>query len=98
MAEYIMLFNFTEKGVANLKESPQRIKDAKQIVSAAGGTVKSVYAVLGRYDVVWIIDAPNDEVVAGISLQLSSKGATKAETLRAFSESEYLNILGTVVK
>lgn len=93
MADYIMLFHFTEHGVTNLKDSPQRIKASKQIITDAGGKVKNVYAVLGRYDTVWIIDAPNDETVAGISLKLSSLGAVKAETLRAFSESEYLGIV-----
>jgi uncharacterized protein with GYD domain len=93
MADYIVLFKFTSEGFTNLKDSPRRIKDAKQLITSAGAKVKNVYAVLGRYDTVWIIDAPSDEVMAKISLQLSSHGSTRAETLRAFTEAEYLNIV-----
>jgi uncharacterized protein with GYD domain len=94
MPQYIMLFHFTEHGFSNLNDSPQRITDAKKVVTDAGGKVLQVYAVLGRYDTVWIIDAPNDETIAQISLHFSSRGSTRAETLRAFTESEYLSILG----
>jgi len=96
MATYVMLFHFTEHGFSDIKDSPKRIKEAKQIVTDAGGRVLNLFLMLGRYDVMWLIEAPSDEVIARISLQFSSKGSTRAETLRAFTESEYMDILNKV--
>lgn len=96
MAEYIMLFRFTDKGVANIKDSLQRIKDAKKIFETSGTKVKSLYAVLGQYDTAWIIEAPNDETIAGLSLKIASQGNVHAETLRAFNEGEYASIVNNL--
>src|SRR5437660_466611 len=93
MAEYLMLFRFTEKGVANVKDSPKRVKDAKKLFAENGAKVKTFYAVLGHYDTVFIVDAPDDETIARLSLQLSSLGNVHTETLRAFSEEQYQKMI-----
>lgn len=96
MPEYIMLFRFTQQGVENIKDSPKRIKSAKQMFESAGAKVKSCYAVLGRFDTVFIAEAPNDETIAKLSLQIASLGNVHTETLRAFSETEFVEIVNKI--
>jgi uncharacterized protein with GYD domain len=93
MATYIMLFRFTQKGVEKIKESPNRIKAAKEAFRALGGEVKEFYMVLGQYDTVFIVEAPDDETAARLALSLSSLGNVRTETLRAFSEEQYRKIV-----
>lgn len=97
MAEYIMLFRFTEKGVGKIKDSPQRVKDAKKMFEAGGAKIKTFYALLGQYDTMVIAEAPNDETIARLSLQLSALGNVHTQSLRAFSEDEYSSIIGKIV-
>lgn len=97
MPEYIMLFRFTTKGVENIKESPNRVKAAKNMFEAAGAKVKAFYAVLGRYDTVFIVEAPDDETIAKLSLLLSSLGNVHTETLRAFTEDQFASIIKEMV-
>jgi uncharacterized protein with GYD domain len=94
MAEYLMLFRFTTKGAEKIKESPNRVKDAKKLFEAGGAKVKAFYAFLGRYDTAFIVEAPDDETIVKLSLKLSSLGNVHTETLRAFNEDQY----GTIVK
>ena len=96
MPDYIMLCRFTEKGVANIKESPKRIKNVKEIAESAGGKVKAMYAVLGRFDTVVIFDLPDDETMARISLQISSLGNVHIESLRAFNEDQFIGIINKI--
>lgn len=96
MASFIMLFNFTEQGVRNIKESPARVEAARQAFRAMGVTVRDFYATLGRYDTMFIVDAPDDEAAARASLAIASKGNVRVETLRAFSEGEYRKLIAGV--
>lgn len=93
MPDYIMLCHFTEKGVANIKDAPKRIRDVKKLFEGAGAKAKALYAVLGRFDTVAIVEAPNDETIARLSLQISSQGNVHIETLRAFSEDEFTSTI-----
>ena len=96
MAEYIMLFRFTKTGVENIKESPARIKAAKKLFEANGAKVKTFYAVLGKYDTVCIVEAPDDETIARLSLQISAQGNVQAQTLRAFTEDQFVSMVGKI--
>lgn len=96
MAEYIMLCSFTSKGVEKIKDSPNRITEAKKLFEKNGAKIKALYAVLGQYDTVCIAEAPNDETMAKISLEISSLGSVHAETLRAFTEEQYLKIVNQI--
>ncbi len=96
MATYIMLFRFTEQGVKKIKESPGRVEAAKKAFRAMGGEVKQFYMVLGSYDTVFIVEAPDDETAAKLALAISSLGNVRTETLRAFSEEEYRKIIASL--
>lgn len=93
MAEYIMFFRFTQKGAEKIKESPNRIKAAKKMFDAEGAKVKAFYAVLGRYDTMFLVEAANDETIAKLSLQISALGNVHVESMRAFNEEEFSAII-----
>ena len=96
MAKYISLVKYTQKGIEKIKESPARLEKVKQSVKAAGGEIKAFYLTLGRYDMVVIIEAPDDSVFAAIMLTIGSAGAVRSETLKAFTEGEFKAIIGSM--
>ncbi len=93
MAKYISLVKYTEKGIENIKESPNRLDAFKQLCESMGATVEGFYLTMGRYDLLVIVDAPNSETIAKIFLATTSKGAICTETLQAFTEEEYRRII-----
>lgn len=93
MATYVTLVNFTKQGITNIKDSPARLDAAKEAFRAFGAELKQFYLAMGRYDIVIVSEAPNDEAVAKAALAIGSRGAVKTETLRAFNEDEYRDII-----
>ena len=93
MATYITLLDFTEQGVRNYKQSPQRASDFKAAAQQLGVTVKQVFWTLGAHDGVLIFDAPDEQAAIAAMLNLSSLGYVKTQTLRAFAESEVQAII-----
>jgi len=96
MPTYITLARWTQKGIEQIKESPTRLKAFKQAVESAGGKVKAFYVVTGQYDMVIVSEAPNDDAIAKVALLTGSKGSTRSETVRAFTEDEYLKIIAAL--
>ena len=90
---YISLVNYTQKGIENVKESPQRLDAAKKAFKGLGAELKEFYLVMGRYDIILVTEAPNDETVAKIALALGSLGNVRTESFRAFKEDEYRQIM-----
>jgi uncharacterized protein with GYD domain len=93
MATYIVLANFTEQGIRNVKDSPQRADAFKEMAKKTGATVKDVFWTLGQYDVVAIVEAPDDVSMTAIGLGTGKLGNVRTQTLRAFSAAEMKNIL-----
>jgi uncharacterized protein with GYD domain len=96
MSSYVMLFNFTAQGVERLKESPQRVEAAKNLCRDLGGEVKQFYGLMGRYDTMFILEAPNDETAVRIAAAICKRGNVRSETLRAFTETEFKKMLSTL--
>jgi len=96
MASYIILVNYTQKGIENIKESPKRLGDVKNAFKAMGAELKAFYLVVGRYDIVIVAESPNDETAAKLALLIGSKGNVRTETLRAFNEEEYRSIISAL--
>jgi uncharacterized protein with GYD domain len=71
---YVMLTNLTDEGRKTIKENPDRIKAVNQEVEAMGVKIVAQYALLGPYDFVNILDAPNSEVVSRVAVELGSRG------------------------
>lgn len=96
MSTYVVLANFTQQGVLSIREGPARLDAAKQALRALGGELKGWYLTLGRYDVVYIFDAPDDATAAKGLLILGMQGNVRTETLRAFDEDGYRQIIATL--
>jgi uncharacterized protein with GYD domain len=96
MPTYIALLKWTPQGVQNVKQSPSRLEAARKGFAAAGVTMKEFYMVMGQYDMVAIVEAPDDTTLAKAILATASQGSVTTETCRAFTESEYRGIVGAL--
>ena len=90
MAIYILLSTLTDEGAKTLKARPARIQEVNIEIEAMGARVVEQYAVLGLYDFVNIVEAPDNETIARVSLELSSRGTVRIITLPALPLSEFL--------
>jgi len=96
MPTYISLVSWTDQGIRNIKESPQRLAAFKKAVEATGGKVIGFYLTMGRYDMVVITEGQSDEVAAALVLSTAKGGSVRTETLKAFPEAEYREIIAKV--
>ena len=93
MGYYIMLSNLTDEGAKTIKQNPERIKEVNAEVEAMGVKVLAQYAVIGPYDFVNILEAPDNETVTRVSVELSSRGSMRAMTLAAVTIDEFISSL-----
>ena len=93
MATYIVLGQFTEQGIRNVKETTKRAQTLDDLAKKFGSTVTASYWTIGHYDVVAMIDAPDDQAVTGLLLSLGAAGNVRTQTLRAFSADQMGQIL-----
>jgi uncharacterized protein with GYD domain len=93
MATFIALANFTDQGIRNVKDSPERFNAFRSMAEKAGVTVKSVHYTVGRYDMVLVVEG-SDEAVTAALLKVGSLGNVRTETLRGFSPDEMKQIIG----
>ncbi|WP_445219324.1 GYD domain-containing protein [Bradyrhizobium sp. Pa8] len=97
MVTYVVLANFTDQGVRNVKDSPKRADAFKEMAKTFGVTVKEIVWTQGRYDVVTVLEAPDEAAAMSLSLSLSALGNVRTETLRAFSAADMTNIVGKML-
>ena len=93
MATYIVFAQYTQKGVENIKRSPDRLDAVKKAFRAMGAELKEFYLVSGRYDMVVIAEAPDYETVSKLALSIGPRDSVHTETVSAFSEDEYRKII-----
>jgi len=96
MPTYIALVKFTPKGFENIKNEREVLKEIRKAYQAAGCVLKAVYLVMGQYDLVTISEAPDDTTLAKLFLSFATTGEVASETLRAFTEDEYMEIIDTL--
>ena len=96
MPKYIGLINYTQQGIENVKDSPNRFDAFKKLCKSMGANVEVLYLTMGRYDLMVIVDAPDSECIAKIMLTTGSKGSASTETLQAFTEDEYRTIIAAL--
>ena len=94
MATYIMLSTLTDEGRKTLKERPERIQGVNKEIESMGARVTAQFAVLGGYDFVNIIEAPTNEVMARLAVELGSRGTIKITTLPAIQVDDFIEMLG----
>jgi len=93
MAIYLMLTQLTDEGRKTIKEKPERIKEVNQEVEKMGVKILSQYALLGIYDFVNILEAPENQTVARVAVELGSRGTLNTTTLAALSIDEFISTL-----
>ncbi|MHA2105835.1 MAG: GYD domain-containing protein [Candidatus Hodarchaeales archaeon] len=93
MPTYVILGNWTQEGLKNIKETGKRIENAKKISESLGGTIKEVYYTFGRYDFVSIAEGVNNESVTKALLTIAGAGTVRTETLIAHPSEEFLKIV-----
>ena len=96
MPTYISLLSWTQQGVAKVKDSPRRLDAGREAFKKLGVEIKDTYLTMGRYDLVCVIEGPNDEAVARALLTLGSQGNVQTETLKAWTEEDYRKIVGSL--
>jgi uncharacterized protein with GYD domain len=96
MPMYVSLVRYTDQGIRTIKDSPARLEVVKKTLKSAGGELKQFFLAMGRYDIVFVTEAPNDETVATVSLGLASLGNVRTETMRVFTEDEFRKIVGSI--
>jgi uncharacterized protein with GYD domain len=96
MPTYIVLASFTEQGIRNVKDSPKRADAFKEMAKKSGAAVKELFWTLGQYDIVSIVEAPDDETMTAIGLSAGKLGNVRTQTLRAFTPADMQGILGKV--
>jgi uncharacterized protein with GYD domain len=96
MPTYVSLLRYTEQGIRNIKESPTRLDAAKKAFQAQGAELKQFFLAMGRYDILIIAEAPNDEAVGKVVLGLGSLGNVTTETFRVFTEPEFRKLIASL--
>ncbi|HNZ58097.1 MAG TPA: GYD domain-containing protein [Syntrophorhabdaceae bacterium] len=90
MPIYIMISTLTDDGRKTIKKHPERIEEVNREIENMGAKVLAQYAVLGQYDFINILDAPNNEAIAKISIDLGSRGTVQIVTLPAIPVDEFI--------
>ena len=94
MATYISLCSFTDQGIRSVKDTTKRADAVKEAAQKFGANMTQIYWTLGKYDLVVITEAPDDESATAFALGIASAGNVRMQTLRAFSKDEMNVILG----
>ena len=93
MATYILLSKLTDEGRKTLKERPERLQEVNKEIEAMGGRVTAQYAVLGGYDFVNVVEAPSNDVIARISVDLGARGTVQMTTFPAIGVPAFAEML-----
>lgn len=96
MPTYVFLTRFTQQGIENVRDSPERTDEAQELVESMGGTWQAFFITMGRYDGVVIAEFPDDDTAAQAALTLGSSGNVTTETLRAFTLDEFRDIVDSM--
>jgi uncharacterized protein with GYD domain len=93
MSNYIALLNYTDKGIAHIDGSPDRLDKARALLREMGGDFKQVFLTMGNFDMIVVYEAPDDATAARFSLRLGKLGYVRTTTLKAFPEAAYREII-----
>ena len=96
MPAYVTLFNFTEQGIRNVKESPSRAKAAAKALEGMGGRFIGIWWLHGQYDGIVVFEAPDDETATRFIVATAMQGNVRPTTMRAFSEDEMSSMVGSM--
>ena len=93
MPTFICSMNWTDQGIKNVKDVPNRSEAARAALKKLGGEIKDVYVTTGQYDVLLIVDAPDGDVMAKFALAIGAQGNVRTSTCRGFTEAEFQKMI-----
>ena len=93
MPTYVSLINWTDQGIKNFRDTVHRAEDFRGLVQGSGGQVRQILWTLGEYDVVGVVDFPDDETATGTLLQLGALGNVRTKTMKAFDAEQMTAII-----
>jgi len=93
MGIYVMLTNLTDEGRKTIRENPERIREVNKEVEAMGVKVLAQYVLMGPYDFINILEAPNNETIAKMAVELGARGTVKTLTVPTMSLDDFINTL-----
>lgn len=93
MRTYVQLINFTQQGVKDAEKGSERLDQAKELMESLGGEMTAFYLTMGQYDAVVIAEFPDDETITRGTFRYLQEGTIETETMRAFNEDEYRNLI-----
>jgi uncharacterized protein with GYD domain len=96
MPTFVSLINWTEQGVTNFRDTPKRAAAFEELLKKHGGVVKEILWTIGPYDLVSVVETPDDESATAALLELGSLGNVRTTTLRAFNRKEIEGIIKKV--
>ncbi len=96
MRSYVILLNWTDQGVRNIRDTIKRAKAFRAVIESRDGKVREHLYTLGEYDIIMVTEFPDDDAAAAAVLQLASLGNVRAKTMRAFTDGETATIIARV--
>jgi uncharacterized protein with GYD domain len=93
MPTYVSLINWTDQGIRNFRDTVHRAEDFRGLVQKHGGHVRQILWTLGEYDVLGIVDFPDDEAATATLLQLGALGNVRTKTMKAFDAAQMTAII-----
>ena len=96
MAKYVTLYNLTDQGIRNVKQSPSRFKAGVEAAQAAGMKVLGAYYTQGPYDLIVVSEADDEQTATAFTLGLAAQGNVRTLTMRAFDTDEFAKIVSMI--
>jgi uncharacterized protein with GYD domain len=94
MPTYVSLISWTDQGVRNYRDTVDRAESFRALAQQAGGQVRELLWTFGEYDIVTVIDAPDDEAAMALLLQSAALGNIRTQTMRAMGPDEITGVIG----
>ena len=92
MQIYVTLWKYTKDGLMDIKKTPKNFELAKKIIKNAGGKLLSIYGLIGEYDVITVMEMPDEKVATSTILRICSTGRITSQTMTALSIDDFLKI------
>jgi uncharacterized protein with GYD domain len=96
MPGYVVLGKYTQQGLAGIKTAPERVKQTKSLIEKMRVRLVGMWWTLGQYDLVMVMDAPDDQTMAALALAMGMGGGGITQTMRALSEEEWPQVVNKI--
>lgn len=93
MPRYVSLINWTQQGIADFKQTVERSEAVRQLVDQLGARLVDIYWTVGEYDIVAVVEAPDDETGTAALLTIGAQGNVRTKTMRAFTADEMRGVI-----